>query len=77
MPTALPRAGRLDLMRNLEREERIRSLVESLSADEVERDRLKKRADESLAQLHDAVRDLVENTGPQSACGKRAAPVRS
>jgi hypothetical protein len=46
-------------MSNAERAERIRSLAESLSADEVERDRLKKRADESLARLHHAVREFV------------------
>ena len=49
-----------------ERAERIRSLAESLSADEAERDRLKERADESLARLHRAVGELV-----------RSAPVES
>ncbi len=34
-------------------------MVESLRVDEVERDRLKQRADESLARLHDAVREFM------------------
>lgn len=77
MPTLLARASRLFLMRNAERVERIRFLAESLSADEAERDRLKKRADESLARLHDAVRELAENTSRDSDARKRAVPARS
>jgi hypothetical protein len=77
MPTALPRAGRLVMMGNPERIERIRSLVESLSADQAERDRLKKRADESLEQFHDAVRELVGGTRPPGERTTRAAPARS
>jgi hypothetical protein len=46
-------------MINAERAERLRFLAASLSADEEERDRLKKRADESLARLHEAVREFV------------------
>jgi hypothetical protein len=42
------------------RAEQIRALAESLRADEPERDRLKRQADESLARLHDAVREFVE-----------------
>ena len=58
-------------MTNSERAERLRSLAESLRADEVERDRLKQRADESLARLHEAVRaivrvDQVEQAAPSS-----------
>lgn len=53
------RASRLFEMSNAERAEKIRSLAESFSADEAERDRLKKRADESLARLHHAVREFV------------------
>lgn len=41
-----------------EREEGIRSLIESFDADQAERNCLKERADEALAQLHRAVRDL-------------------
>lgn len=59
-------------MTNAERAERIRSLAESLSADEVERDRLKKRSDESLARLHHAVREFVQPTHPGSEVGERA-----
>ena len=58
-------------MTNSERAERLRSLAESLRADEMERDRLKQRADESLARLHEAVRaivrvDQVEQAAPSS-----------
>jgi hypothetical protein len=53
-------------MSNAERAERIRSLAESLSADEAERDRLKKRADESLARLHHAVREFVQSAHADS-----------
>ena len=63
-------------MSDVERAERIRFLAESLRADEAERDRLKKRADESLARLHHAVREFVrtyelEGRPPNSgsACG--------
>jgi hypothetical protein len=54
------RASRLFEMSNAERAERIRSMAESFRADEAERDRLKKRADESLARLHHAVREFVQ-----------------
>jgi hypothetical protein len=47
-----------------EREERIRCLVESFAADQAERDRLKERADEALAQLHRAAGELVEARCP-------------
>ena len=46
-------------MTSAERAERLRVLAASLSADEAERDRLKERADESIARLHEAVRELV------------------
>jgi hypothetical protein len=49
-----------------EREERIRSLIESFPADQAERDRLKERADEALAQLHRAVCELLEARCPAS-----------
>jgi hypothetical protein len=77
MPTVLTRAGRLVVMRNAERVEKIRSLAESLSADEAERDLLKKRADESLARLHDAVRELAESTHGESDAVRRVVPARS
>ena len=61
--------GRLNLYRGAESKvvmvnrreqaERIRALVESFDADRVERERLKRQADEALARLHRAVRDLV------------------
>lgn len=47
-----------------EREERMRSLIESFAADRAERDRLKERADEALAKLHRAVRELIEARCP-------------
>jgi hypothetical protein len=58
-----------------EREERIRSLAESLSADDAERDRLKEQADESLARLHRAVGELVRSASAESyAVGTSAGP---
>jgi hypothetical protein len=77
MPTVPTRVGRLVVMRDAERVERIRSLAESLSADEAERDLLKRRADESLALLHDAVRELVESTHRESDAVRRVVPARS
>jgi hypothetical protein len=44
-----------------ERAEQIRTLAASLSADEAERDRLKAKADESLARFHRAVREFAES----------------
>jgi hypothetical protein len=38
---------------------RIRVLVESFSADRAERERLKREADEAVAQLHRAVREFL------------------
>jgi hypothetical protein len=54
------KASRLFEMSYAERTERLRSLAESLSADEAERDRLKQRTDESLTRLHHAVREFME-----------------
>jgi hypothetical protein len=42
------------MMSNTEQAERIKVLAASLRADEVERERLKKLADERLAELHRA-----------------------
>lgn len=68
-------------MSNAERAERIRSLAESLSADEAERDRLKKRADESLARLHHAVREFSDSAHAEhdvvEAWGTSARPAGS
>jgi hypothetical protein len=54
-------------MPDSEREERIRSLVDSLSADDAERDRLKRQTDETLALLHRAVRELIASRRPTPA----------
>jgi hypothetical protein len=43
-----------------ERAERISALAASLRADEAERDRLKAKADESLARFHGAVREFAK-----------------
>ena len=68
-------ATNLVVMTYAERAERIRSLAESLSADDAERDRLKDRADESLARLHRAVRELVPRAYVDSdAVGTSAGP---
>lgn len=47
-------------MTYVERAEQIRLLAASFGADEVERDRLKTRADESLDQFHRAVLEFSE-----------------
>jgi hypothetical protein len=61
-------------MTSTERAEKLRSLAESLSADEQERDRLKKRTDETLARLHDAVREFVRLRDlERPAAGTRSA----
>jgi hypothetical protein len=61
--------SKMVMMNRREQAERIRALVESFSADRAERERLKREADEALARLHRAVRDLV---GDDS--GRKAAP---
>ncbi len=55
-----------------EQTERIRALVESFGADRAERERLKREADEALARLHRAVRDLVGDRSARE--GARSTP---
>jgi hypothetical protein len=50
------------MMGHSEQTERIRALVESLSADRAERERLKREADEAVSQFHRAVRELLAET---------------
>lgn len=60
-----------------ERAEQIRALAASFSADEEERDRLKARADESLASFHRAVREFAESTGGETPPGAPTAVSRA
>jgi len=67
---------------NAERAERIRSLAESLSADEMERDRLKPPADENPPRPPPAGREFVRGPqfegatpGPRVVKGRRAPTV--
>jgi hypothetical protein len=54
-------------MTNAERAERIKALVASFSVDDDERDRLKGKADEALARLHEAAHDFAGATGGGAA----------
>ena len=47
------------MMSHTEQAERIKALAASLRADEAERERLKKLADERLAELHRAAREFA------------------
>jgi uncharacterized small protein (DUF1192 family) len=55
-------ATNLSVMSHTEQAERIKTLADSLAADRLERERLKKLADERLAGLHQAVREFVRRT---------------
>lgn len=63
-------------MTNAEQARRIKALADSLSTDQLERERLKKIADVSLAGLHDAVREFV---GRRDAgdCARREGRARA
>jgi hypothetical protein len=54
-------------MTNAERAERIKALVASFGVDDDERDRLKSKADEALARLHEAAHDFAGTTGGGTA----------
>jgi hypothetical protein len=64
------------MMDHSKRAQRIRALAESLSDDEAARDRLKQKADESLARLHHAVRELVETRRPGDVLKAAATSTR-
>ena len=51
-------ASKVVMMRDSERVERIRELLDSLADDQAERERLKREADEAIERLHQAVREL-------------------
>jgi hypothetical protein len=59
-PTTGPTPSKVVVMMGCsEQAERIRALVASLSADRAERERLKREADEAVAQFHRAVQELL------------------
>jgi hypothetical protein len=63
-------------MTNTDQARRIKALADSLSTDLVERERLKKLADMSLAGLHDAVREFVGRRDARDCARRdRRAPV--
>ena len=53
-------AGKVETMDRHEQRERARALVESFSADRAERERLKREADEAVAQFRRAVHEFVD-----------------
>lgn len=67
-------ATKLDAMTDSQRAEQIRALADSLSADKAERERLKREADESLDQLHRAVRDFLGAERPRAHIGGFGGP---